>query len=169
VRKLLVALLFLGTCAALFPLAIRVADPMTHLPVTSRPGVPFPVLVIDGGVPAIVTVDPGAVPPLPRGASYLVPRGREAEVERRLNAGDTRDGSWRLRVEHLGPARQHIELYWISDGYFGGAYEATATAIVPRYRKLTGAGFAFIVLATATGMALLVWVPLLVLLRRRVS
>jgi hypothetical protein len=47
-------------------------------------------------------------------------------------------------VRRLAPQRQHIELYWMSDGYSGGAYEATAASFIPRYRKITGPGFAFV-------------------------
>lgn len=161
-RAALAFVLFLGTCAALFPLATRIADPMTHAPMASQPHRLFPVLVMAGDVPWIVkTTDPGALPPLPRHVSYLVPREGEAAIERSLSERHlpASGGHWRLRVEQLGAGRQEIELYWISDGYAGGAYEATATTIVPKYRKVTGPGFAFVVLGTAVGMAVLLWLP----------
>lgn len=152
---IVVPLVFLGSCAALLPLGTRLADPMTRVPVDALPDARFPIVVVSGDDARVQYLDDvRRVPPLPAGASYLIPPGRDVAIERQLNASHrpAAEGGWRLRVRHLAPERQHIELFWIHDGYSGGAYEATRTSVSPRYRKHTGPGFAFV----AAGIALLI-------------
>ncbi|MCU1227650.1 MAG: hypothetical protein JWO97_534 [Acidobacteria bacterium] len=73
---------------------------------------------------------------------------------------------WVLNVKRIGPERQRIELYWMNDGYRGGAYEATATSIAPLYRKLAGPLFAAVFGGLATLMSAALWLLIGFLLRR---
>ncbi|HEX9985416.1 MAG TPA: hypothetical protein VGF69_19320 [Thermoanaerobaculia bacterium] len=121
---------------------------MTRVAVAAIPDRAFPLVVMDGGVPRVSAIgDVGGIPAFPAGASYLIPDGQERAVEARLNADAPRDadGRWVLRVERVSVDRQQIELYRMDDGYWGGGYEATPSSITPRYRKITGPGFAFVV------------------------
>ena len=150
---------FIGGCFALLLPAGRLADPMTHLRVEDLPGQPFPVLIVQGDHARVLMVeDLQNIPPLPDGATYLVPAGKEATFQQQLyeQSPRDRDVAWVLQVKRSAPNRQRIELYLIGDGYWGGGYEATGSTITPLYRKLTGPGFAFIFggLAVATNLGL---------------
>ena len=155
----LVPLAFLGSCVALIPPAFRLADPLTHRPVETHSAEPFPVLVVHGDQARVLMLDDlRSIPPLPAGATYLVPQGKEAAFQRDLyaQAPPGVDSSWVLRVKPSAADRQRIELYLMGDGYWGGAYDATHSTVTPRYRKTTGPGFAFIAgsVALATNMGL---------------
>ena len=146
---------FAGSCFALTLPAMRLADPLTRHPVETRSPERFPILIVSGDNARVLMLeDPGKLPPLPEGATYLVPDGREESVQRAINEQWPKDfdSSWVVEVERHGPDRQHIRLYLIGDGYWGGAYDATASSVTPRYRKSTGPGFAFI----GAGLACLV-------------
>ena len=148
-------LAFVGSCFALTIPAMRLADPLTRHPIETRPPQPFPILVVTGDDAFVLMVeDLSKVPPLPTGATYLVPDGKEQSVQRTINEQWPKefDSSWVVEVERHGPDRQHIQLYLMGDGVLGGAYDATASSVTPRYRKSTGPGFAFI----AAGLAFLV-------------
>ncbi|HET7436051.1 MAG TPA: hypothetical protein VFN10_15180 [Thermoanaerobaculia bacterium] len=150
----LLSVLFIGSCTALIKPATRLADAKTIVPLAAAPDRPFPLLVLRNGVPEIVRVtDLRAIPPLPAGTTYLVPEGAEESIARRVTPPHA-DGRWVLHVQRLAPAQQRIELYWMHNGYAGGIYDATATHVMPRYRKITGPGFAFIVLRIAAGISL---------------
>lgn len=143
----LLPLLFAGTCSALVPLGMTIADPMTNISLQAVPQRRFPVLVMTDDTPRVELLqDLRQIPTLPAGSSYLVPRGREKAVEAALNANHPPgiEGIWVLRVRPISRERQRIELFWMNDGYVGGAYEATQTSISPLHRKMTGPGFAFI-------------------------
>ena len=152
---ILLPIAFVGSCFALTLPAMRLADPLTRHPVETRSPERFPILIMSGDNARVLMLeDPSKVPPLPEGATYLVPDGKEETVRRAINNQWQKgfDSSWVLEVERHGSDRQHIRLYLIGDGYWGGAYDATASNITLRYRKSTGPGFAFI----AAGIALLV-------------
>ncbi len=159
VTCVLVPLLFLGSCAALLPLGMRIADPMTHRRVDAL-NTSFPVLVMTGDIPRVQLIDDlQRVPQLSPGSSYLIPAGQDDVIEKQLSERlpPNADGGWVLRVRRLTPQRQHIELYWMADGYSGGAYEATASSFLPRYRKITGPGFAFVFGGIAFLVNLAMW------------
>lgn len=150
--------LFLGSCSALLPLGMNIAEPMTHVPLgvsTAR----FPIVIITRGTPYVdLLTDPHRVPSLPHHASYLIPEGEVDSVEAAINAVHPpgAEGGWVLRVQRLGPARQRIELVWMNDGFVGGVYEARPRSIKPLHRKITGPGFAFVFggIALATNVAI---------------
>ena len=148
---------------------MRIADPLTHVPLASLPDAPFPILLVDKGVPRIVILDDGHnLPPLKAGQTYLVAQGEAERIEDQLQQRQpSRSGGWELRVEQQTADRQRIELYFVDDGYSGGAYDDTATRITPKYRKRTGPGFAFIASAVAFAMSAALWLPIAFYLRLR--
>lgn len=173
---LLLPIAFIGSCFALLPPAVRLADPMTHLPLDGLPGQPFPVLVVERDQARVLMIeDLRRVPPLPDGATYLVPGGSETAFRKQLEeqAPRDRDVAWVLQVERLAPDRQRIELYLMGDGYWGGGYEVTHNTITPLYRKLTGPAFAFIFGGLALAMNGVLWgsgaLALRAIQRRRTS
>jgi hypothetical protein len=168
-RGLLFAILFAGTCGAMLRPAIRISDSQTHYPIDWQPARSFPLIVMNGHTPNLVIAkNPHQIPPLPAGSSYLIPSGADRAIQDRLNERlhDPNDGMWVLNVERIEPQRQRIELYWMNDGYSGGAYEATATSITPLYRKLAGPLFAAVFGGLAALMSAALWLIIGFLIRR---
>ena len=160
----LIPLLFLGTCFALLGPSERLANPTTNAPLLE--GLDYPVLVMHGRMPSIlITSDPSHVPPPPAGASYLVPDAAAVERYLREHQPPEFEGVWVVHVKPLAPGRQQIELYLRRDGYRGLVYEATAASIKPKYRKITGPGFAFIFGGIATAISLAIWLPVWIVVR----
>ncbi len=124
------------------------AEPMTRVAVGEITA-PFTVLVMYGDEPRFLElVDARHIPPLPHGATYLLPQDKREIIDRYLrDDDDTRykgaGSSWVLSITQVASDRQRIELYRGSDGFFGGVYEATSNTVQPLYRKITGPGFAF--------------------------
>jgi len=158
-RTSLICLLCPLSCLATAPVAQRLSEPLTHKAVDPSSTEPFPVLVIQGDAARVVMTRVGETPDLPSDASFLVPAGAEGRIQNHLNQTPStgRDGGWVLNVTALAPDRQHVELFWMADGYSGGGYEATATTITPRYRKITGPGFALVLLEKMILLALPLW------------
>jgi hypothetical protein len=147
----LLPILFAGSCTALLPVGMSIAEPMSHWPVDVVHAAPFPVVIMTAGVPRVHVVrDVRHMPILPAGSSYLIPPGKDEVVEAAL-------GGWILTVRRLTPERQLIDLYWMDDGYSGGGYEATASSVSLRYRKVTGPGFAFVFGGIALSINLVLW------------
>jgi hypothetical protein len=146
VRWILLPLLFIATCTPLVRPAMKIADSRTNVPLDALDGA-FPILIVRERAAHVSFLQGlGAIPPLPPGSSYLVPAHRERAI-----TGGLRAHSLVLRVKRLAADRQQLELYRMDDGYYGGTYEATATAVKPLHRKITGPGFAFL----AGGIAIL--------------
>ena len=160
IGTILVWIGFLGSCAALLEPARRLADPMTHRALSATDVQRFPLVVVREGRPELIMLtDLRQAPALPAGATFLIPSGKEKSFEQYLydHAPHGRDSSWVIHVDRMSATNQRIELYLFGDGYWGGAYDATASSITPLYRKITGPGFAFIVGGLATLMNLALW------------
>jgi len=142
---------------------------MTNTPLLAIDNGSLPILLMNGSEPEILEVHPDSIPPPPPGSTFLVPVGKEKDVQRSLRARKSRNqnGGWVLRVRQLGAARQHIELYWVSDGYRGAVYEATQRTVTFKYRKMTGPGFGIVVSALAMAMTVVIWSVLFGALRIR--
>ncbi len=98
--------------------------------------------------------DPG------RGLTYLIPAGLDDAIEQQLRQGELigkHKATWVLRVRRLSASRQRIEVYRFGDGFWGGAYEATANEVIPLYRKAAGPGFAFVFGPIAFVLNLVLW------------
>lgn len=167
------AVLFMGSCVAMLPVAVRLADPMTRQPLDSSDGSPFPILVVTGATGRVEMLgNPRQRPVPPPGSTYLVPPGKSEEIEQYLWRHEPRrdgDGSWTLRVEERSPALQRIELLWSGDGFSGGVYDAESTRVTPLYRKLTGPGFAFMFGPLAIALNLGLWALVRFLWRRHLE
>lgn len=151
---------FAGSCIGFLGPAAHLADPLTHRPLDGSFQEPFPVLVVEGDKASVgMLQDPHRIPRPPNGASYLVPLGKERALERYVNEHERakHDSGWVLNVKRPAPDRQRIELYLMGEGYWGGAYDATAETVTPQYRKITGPGFAFIVGAYSLVMNVILW------------
>lgn len=156
----LVSLAFVGSCILLTPASLVFTDPLTHTRVDQGVRIPFPILVMHEDEPQVLMVeDLHQIPALAAGTTYLVPEGKERDIEQYLNVHQppAGDSGWVLKVERLAPDRQRIEVFLMGDGYFGGAYDATPHGVTPRYRKLTGPGFALIAIGVALAMNASLW------------
>lgn len=166
--RILLALAFLGSCTGLLRPAARLADPLARVSVDKLQGSPFPVLIVerDRGVVEVLR-DTSKAPVLRPGQSFLIPPDRRDALLRDIDQmrRPGAEGGWELNVRDLGPGKQHIELYWVNDGYIGGAYEATSDSIRPLYRKITGPGFASIFGGLALLLNVLGWGVALLLVR----
>lgn len=166
-------LLFVATCTPLLKPAAQMTDSYTHVPIDREPQRTFPLVVMTRNMPHLVMAETAhQIPPLPAGSSYLIPIGADRAIQDRLNEQiPNRDGGWKLDVERITPGHQRIELYWLNDGYSGGAYDATATSITPLYWKITGPGYAFIFGGPAMLMTAALWlmVALLIYLLRQIQ
>jgi hypothetical protein len=154
------SLAFVSSCAALMVPAFPLAEPTTHTGLDLGQPSDFPILLVEGDTPRVLKLsDPHHIPALPPGAAYLVPEGKDAAFQQYFNDhfDRARDVGWVLKVHRLGPERQRIELFLMGDGWWGGAYDATATTVTPLYRKLTGPGFAFVVMGLAMLANLAIW------------
>ncbi len=91
--------------------------------------------------------------------SFLVPPDRGAWVEEQVRRypSPTRRASWRIDIRKLANERQRIQLELFGDGIHGVVYEATPTEIVPLYSRLSGSGFALIVMVVNFGLWGLLW------------
>lgn len=146
-----ISVLFVATWSIWIPLALRSTDSMTNVPLTKGGDRRLPVVVMSGGR-ARVSIQPHrAIPPPFPGESYLIPVDKTADIEAQIRSQQdpSKDGNWKLRVRQIAPGRQHIELYWMDDGYSGAAYEATATSVRPLYWKITGPGYGIVVAGVA--------------------
>jgi hypothetical protein len=168
VKSVIFPLLFVATWTAMVPAAIRLADSQTHFPPDRQPLRHFPLIVMTGSTPQLIIAEtPHRIPPLPAGSSYLIPAGADRAIENRLNERhhDNR-GRWVLSVRRTAPGYQRIELYWLTEGYSGGAYDATATSITPRYLKLASRVFPAIVVGVAFLMTAALWLIVALLFRQ---
>ena len=156
-RATLKGLFFAVTVAASIPLGVRIAEPLTHLPPTWKDGRGFPVLVLRGNTVRIAYLrDSSNSATLRPGETYLVPLSQQAAIAKQLFETDGR--SWVLNVSSHSPTSQRVELFILNDGYWGGGYLATSTAVDPLYWKITGPGFTMIFGGIAVAIAAGLWV-----------
>src|SRR5205823_6561556 len=106
---ILMPIAFVGSCTALIPPAMRLADPLSHSPIDAGHAGPFPILVVRNDEPRVLMLENvHVVPALADGETYTVPPGKDAAFERYLNdrAPHGRDRAWVLSVERLAAGRQ---------------------------------------------------------------
>ena len=159
VKKLLVILALAVSFVALFPISLRLADPLFTHPLRRGSGSEYPVVIV---WPDHVEIrrfhDVSEISPLPKDAVYTfnIAPERQAWVEQQIRAISPPhgvDAGWIIHVKQLGRARQRIQLELLGDGIKGIVYEAGPEKIVPLRSRLTGPGGAFIIL----GIHLLLW------------
>jgi hypothetical protein len=152
-------LFFVVLCIALFPLSVRMADPLA----TRKwdPRFDTRVLLL---WPDHIELRPvstlSEVSPRPTDARYrfLIPPERLEWVRERLQASPPNRNSGRMiEVRPRGSAKQEVQLEAIGDGYYGMVYEAGSERIVPLRTRLAGAGFVFIILAIYVSLCTVVF------------
>ena len=157
VAPVLKVLAFAALLVACIPLGVWIADPLTHRPLTWKDGRGFPILVVRGQTARLGylrdSINSAALQP---GETYLIPVSQRQAFERQLFETDRR--GWVLKIAGHGPTSQHVELFTLNNGYWGGVYVATSSAVEPLYWKHTGPGFAFIFGGIATLIASAIWV-----------
>jgi len=174
--KWVVVAVLLLSLIALFPLSVRLADPLFTHPYEARFAVPvlfvFPEHIEVRWIKNLAEV----VPPANVAAyTFLIPRDRQDWVEQQLrNSPPPGHGSaWRLQVHQLGYDTQRIELEAYSDGFAGLIYDARKTSIAPVAYRGAGPGAVFVCLLIDVGLSsalsMLVWITMLFVRRRRIG
>jgi hypothetical protein len=146
--RIALVLLFVGALIAVFPLALRLANPFATL--AYNPTIDARILLV---WPDRIELQPirdlANFSPRPANAmySFMVSPERQAWVKEQLGAypTPTRGTSWRLRVRPIEPGQQRIDLELLGDGIYGVEYEADQEMVIPLKTRLAGPGFAFIV------------------------
>lgn len=166
VKKILLAVLLIVSFIGLFPISIRVADPLFTHPFRTGWQYQYPILLVwSDHVEMRWVHDVSEVSPRPKGESWTfnVQPERQAWVESKVQntASPNGNAAWIIHVKQLGPSRQQIQLELLGDGVTGIVYEAKRDEIVPLRQRLTGPGAAFVILALHLllwgGFCLLVW------------
>lgn len=147
--KAIPLLSFVILCIALFPLSVRIADPLATR--EWDPGFDTKVLLLWPDhielrhVSTLAEVSPRATD---ASYSFVIPPERLAWVRERLQATPpNQDSGWMIQVRARGSDRQEIRLEAIGDGYYGMIYEASSQRIVPLRTRLAGPGFVFVILS----------------------
>jgi hypothetical protein len=153
--RLLLVVAFIG----LFPVSIRVADPLFSRPFRAGWQYTYPVLLV---WPDHVWVrwfrDLTEISPRPRDANYTfnVAPERQRWIEQQIRNTPLPkgvDAGWIIKVKQISPSKQRIELEVLGDGITGLIYEAGPDAIVPLKSRLAGPLDSLIILA----VHLLIW------------
>ena len=90
-------------------------------------------------------------------ATFLIPEGEIEALNLQLQASHRDDVSRSFTVEQLSPNRQYVHVECRAEGAWAGWYEATDKAIVPRFSKIYGSGFVFLVVPLAGILTGAVW------------
>jgi hypothetical protein len=165
--KIIRVVLLVASFIALFPLSIRLSDPLfTH---SFRTGwqYEYPVLLV---WPDHVEMRwfhyISEVSPRSKDAGYTfnVAPERQAWVEKNVRSAPAphgADASWIIHVKQIGPSRQQIQLELLGDGITGIVYEAGPEKILPLRSRLIGPAGALVILAVNLflwgGFWFLVW------------
>jgi hypothetical protein len=136
---------------ALFPISLRLADPLFTHPFRIGWQYRYPVLLV---WPDHIEIrwfrNVSEVSPRPKDAGYTfnVAPERQAWVESRVrNTPSSGDSSWIIHVKQLGPSRQRIQLEVLGSGITGIVYEAEPDQIVPLRSRLAGPLSSLLILA----------------------
>lgn len=158
VRRVKIVLLMAGFFA-LFPISIRLADPLFTYPFRTGWQYQYPVLLVwPDHVEMRWLHDISEVSPRPKNAGYTfnVTPERQAWVEQKVRstpAPKAVDAGWIIHVKQISPTRQRIQLELLGDGMTGIIYEAGPEEIVPLRLRIAGPAGAFEILA----VHLLLW------------
>jgi hypothetical protein len=171
-----IAFLLVLSMVGLFPVSLRIADPLLSRPFDPR--FPSPVLLI---FPERVEIqwitNLSKVYPRPKDARYTfeISPSRQAWVEAQVKqAPPLRPGStWSLRIRQLGGGKQRIDLEAVRDGITGLIYDASPDEIVPVASRRIGPMGSFLFALIDAGLCcalwLLVWLTWRFLPRGRTS
>jgi len=165
-RTILIVLLTV-TFIGVFPIAVRLGDPLFTYPFRTGGQYEYPVLLIwPDHVEMRWFHDISEVSPRPANAPYTfnVAPERQAWVEnrvRRTPAPNGADARWIIQVKHFGPSRQQIRLELMGNGITGLIYEVREDNIIPLRSRLAGPlsslSILIVLLLLWGGFWLLVW------------
>jgi hypothetical protein len=151
----------------LFPISIRLSDPLFTYPFRTGWQYQYPVLLVwSDHVEMRWFHDIDEISPRPKSASYTfnVTPERQAWVEKNVRstpAPDVGNAGWIIHVKQLSPSKQRIQLELLGDGIKGIIYDAGPEEIVPLKSRLAGPAGAFEILVVHLllwgGFWLLVW------------
>jgi hypothetical protein len=128
----------------LFPIAVRLGDPLFSYPFRTGWQYEYPVLLVwPDHVEMRWFHAVSEVSPRPANAHYTfnVAPERQAWVENKVRttpAPNGADAAWIIHIMQLGPSRQQIQLELMGDGITGLIYEVRGDEIVPLRSRLAG-------------------------------
>jgi hypothetical protein len=166
-KRVVLIVLLAGSFAAVFPLSVRLSDPLFTYPFRTGWQYRYPVLMVWADhVEMRWFQDVSEVSPAPESASYTynVAPERQAWVERTVRSTPSPNGNaaWIIHVKQLGPSKQQIQLELLGDGITGMIYEVRDEKIVPLRSRMAGPAGAFEILIVHLllrgGFWLLAWV-----------
>lgn len=165
-KRVVLIILLAGSFVAVFPISVRLGDPLFTYPFRTGWQYKYPVLLIwPDHVEMRWFQDVSEVSPIPKGAGYTfnVAPERQAWVENKVRSTPSPNGNaaWIIHVKQLGPTRQQIQLELLGDGITGLIYEVRAEEFVPLRSRLAGPLSSLSILAVHLllwgGLWLLVW------------
>src|SRR5258708_3323536 len=129
VHKIVLILLVAASFVGLFPISVRLADPLFTYPFRTGWQYEYPVLLVwPDRVEMRWFHDVSEVSPRRKdeGYTFNVSPERQKWVENAVRSTPWRNGdaAWIIHVKQLGPSRQQIQLELLGDGVQGMVYEA---------------------------------------------
>jgi hypothetical protein len=166
-KKPILIVFLVASFIGLFPVSIRLADPLFTDPFRTGGQYEYPVLLVwSDHVEMRWFHNISEVSPRPKDAAYTfnVSPERQIWVESRVRsmpAPNGGDAGWIIHIKQIGPSRQQIQLELLGDGINGVVYEAGPEKIVPLQSRAIGPAGALVILAVHLllwgGLCLLIW------------
>ncbi len=159
VQKIIHVVLLVASFIGLFPVSIRLADPLFTHPFRTGWQYEYPVLLVwPDRVEMRWFHNLSEVSPRPKDAGYTfnVSPQRQTWVENKVRSTPAPNGGhagWIIHVKQIGPSKQQIQLELLGDGITGIIYAAGSEGIVPLRSRAIGPAGAFVTLA----VHLLLW------------
>jgi hypothetical protein len=143
VKKILLIVLLVASFIGLFPISVRMADPLFTHPFRTGWQYKYPVLLVwPDHVEMRWFSNISEVSPRPKAEGYTfnVAADREAWIENKVRSTPSPNGNaaWIIHVKQLGHSRQQIQLELLGDAITGIVYEAGPEEIVPLGSRLAG-------------------------------
>ena len=158
--------LLIASFVGLFPILVRLADPLFTYPFRTGWQYQYPILLVwPDRVEMRWIHEISEISPRPKSTAYTfeVAPERQAWVESKVRSTPSPKGNaaWIIHVKQLSPSRQRIQLELLGDGITGIVYEANAETILPINSRLAGPLSSLMILAVHLflwgGLWLLVW------------
>jgi hypothetical protein len=169
--------LLVASFIGLFPISIRLADPLFTHPFRTGWQYEYPVLLVwPDRVEMRWFHNISEVSPRPKDESYTynVAPEQQAWVEKTVRSTPVPhgvDAGWIIHVKQIGPSGQKIQFELLGDGITGMVYEAGPDEIVPLRSRLAGPEGSMIILVVHLllwgGLWLLLWFISRLVARRR--
>lgn len=137
-------MLLVATFVGLFPISVRLGDPLFTCAFRTGWQYEYPILLVwSDHVEMRWFHDISEISPRPKAADYTynVAPQREAWVEAKVRSAPAPNGAdagWIIHVKQLGPSRQQVQLELMGDGIIGWIYEVRADEVVPLRSRLAG-------------------------------